>query len=791
MTEWEKLSPYVVSKYISFNRDNKNWVYTDKKDMANLQAEGVAGICQRLARHNIAFLADEVGMGKTIQAFGVMSMLWKEDKLKKRRVLVFAPRREVALQWEREYKDFFEKHIKSSFVIPKVNADNVVVLNRLNEKNNEDWLGSVTEKQLVIVKTTSLSYLVKENENHKEEARKLISEMKKFDLVVIDEAQYFRNKSNSLRSQAAEILFKDIECPVLLMSATPNHSSVSDLNNIVSYFNDVLKDDEALWNKLVIRRFRVLSSKGYVKYNYRREIELPAYFKKNIVDKDEIFFALYQKRLLEESLRHNMGEGREFWRYLEGTEFDPKQFEPLILKQDNNEETKGNDHETAEDRIILKDLISEFEKVYKNTPENPKYKKTREELLSNNYKEQTKALVFSRRIPSVKELARGIVAKYDQKMWEMIRKALGGRGDIPQRKQFDQRCRRVIKSSKKFDDEIVDEETTNENIYSEVLSWFRPLVGKHTEASRFVRRFDISAKHEGGYRYLFKMDHDKSFWKFDIEIKSLIQKLDFSEAEMLGLENLIRKASRYASIGIVELFCCHIYSVKNKNNFFKVVEKRWSNMKLRLEIIDMVENFRLFYSKVVGLNKDDLITGNKGKPYEWKEFDNALPTYAYTASSRNESVLKRFNSPFFPDILISTSVLQEGVNLQFFCDKIVHYGIAWTAGDDEQRIGRIDRILSLTERNLDYKTEESYLDICYPYLVKTHDEKRLGDFLLKKRGAEIFLDKGEIGYPSVSKESTNDIPISSLLGSPQVGMKRNDPYPWKYTCDDNDNMNFK
>ncbi len=797
MIDWKFFSPELVSKYVSFNRDNKNWIYSNKKDMPSLQAEGVAGICQRLARHKIAFLADEVGMGKTIQAFGVMSMLWQNEKYKNARVLVFAPRREVAKQWEREYKDFYEKHRKDSTVIPEATEDNVIVLDRLSEKEGHEWLGSVANKRLVIAKTTSLSYLTNDTEEdaYKSCAEKLVEEMKKFDLVVIDEAQYFRNStSRSLRSIAASILFKKIDCHVLLMSATPNHSAVTDLRNIVDNFNtvEILDDDENLWNKLVIRRFRVLSKKRYIKYNYRKEIDLPAYFQHEKIDKDEIFFALYQKRLLEESSQRNMGEGREFWRYLEGTEFDPRQFTKLDAREDDSDENRGNDHDSAEDRIILKELVKEFKNAYDDiSPENPKYKKTRKELLSQDYKKQSKVLVFSRRIPSVKELAKGVVDQYDELMWKMIKNELGGSGKIPTRRSFKKRCIRVLKPHKQSDDEAYSKKRDDatdfyhrdDSLHSEVLSWFRPMKVNpeekkfdYTEASRFVRRFDTTAKHEGGYRYLFEMDNSNSFWMFDDDIKKLLLELNFSDNEKKGLERLIRKAARYASIGVVELFCCHVSAVKHKEDFFAVVRKRWhkKNMKIRLEILDMIDNFRLYYSKIIGLNEKEL------SGYEWKEFDNALPVYAYTASSRNEGVIKRFNSPFFPEVLVSTSVLQEGVNLQFFCNKIVHYGISWTAGDDEQRIGRIDRMLSLTERNLDLDRGEACLDICYPYLDKTHDEKRLGDFLIKKRDAESILDKGEVIYKNDLNDMVNDIPIKSLLRTPRRDTRKADPYPWQY-----------
>ncbi len=39
--------------------------------------EGVYGLIQHLKQHDVALLSDEVGMGKTIQALGVMSLLWQ------------------------------------------------------------------------------------------------------------------------------------------------------------------------------------------------------------------------------------------------------------------------------------------------------------------------------------------------------------------------------------------------------------------------------------------------------------------------------------------------------------------------------------------------------------------------------------------------------------------------------------------------------------------------------------------------------------------------------------------
>jgi len=56
--------------------------------------------------------------------------------------------------------------------------------------------------------------------------------------------------------------------------------------------------------------------------------------------------------------------------------------------------------------------------------------------------------------------------------------------------------------------------------------------------------------------------------------------------------------------------------------------------------------------------------------------------------------------PGYPLVLISTDLLQEGEDLHTFCSSIYHYGISWTPSAMEQRIGRIDRVRSQTDRRL-------------------------------------------------------------------------------------------
>ena len=57
-----------------------------------------------------------------------------------------------------------------------------------------------------------------------------------------------------------------------------------------------------------------------------------------------------------------------------------------------------------------------------------------------------------------------------------------------------------------------------------------------------------------------------------------------------------------------------------------------------------------------------------------------------------------FNTPYRPEVLISTSVGQEGIDLHRECRHIIHHDLCWNPATIEQRTGRVDRIGSKVER---------------------------------------------------------------------------------------------
>lgn len=71
---------------------------------------------------------------------------------------------------------------------------------------------------------------------------------------------------------------------------------------------------------------------------------------------------------------------------------------------------------------------------------------------------------------------------------------------------------------------------------------------------------------------------------------------------------------------------------------------------------------------------------------------------------RTNNIRTAFQSPFYPFIVASTSVGQEGLDFHWFCRKIVHWNLPSNPQDLEQREGRINRYKCLAiRRNLSHR----------------------------------------------------------------------------------------
>ena len=105
-----------------------------------------------------------------------------------------------------------------------------------------------------------------------------------------------------------------------------------------------------------------------------------------------------------------------------------------------------------------------------------------------------------------------------------------------------------------------------------------------------------------------------------------------------------------------------------------------------------------------------------------------------------ERVFNGFNTPLLPEVLVCTSVGQEGIDLHRHCRAVVHYDLAWNPATLEQRTGRADRIGSKTfrERDLEKHEHGPYLEISVPFLAGTYDERMYEELRLRAQTFEVL-----------------------------------------------------
>ncbi|OBJ87752.1 hypothetical protein A9W97_17410 [Mycobacterium gordonae] len=103
-----------------------------------------------------------------------------------------------------------------------------------------------------------------------------------------------------------------------------------------------------------------------------------------------------------------------------------------------------------------------------------------------------------------------------------------------------------------------------------------------------------------------------------------------------------------------------------------------------------------------------------------------------------------FNTPFFPEVLVASSVMAEGVDLQQDCRHVIHHDLDWNPSTLEQRTGRIDRIGSKAE------AVKQPVVIYEPYLGGTHDEKMYRVVKDRERWFGVVMG----GTPSASERAT-------------------------------------
>ena len=206
-----KLFSYELTKRVSSDNMEKlaSTLVDAQVDLNPHQVEA-ALFAFRSPLSNGAILADEVGLGKTIEAGLVIAQKWAE---RKRRILVITPAN-LRKQWSQELQD--------KFFLPSAILETKTFNDAIKGKN----LNPFKQDQIIIC-----SYqFVKTKEPYVNQTE--------WDLVVIDEAHRLRNVYKTGNKIARSIRDAVVKAPKILLTATPLQNSLLELYGLVSIIDE-------------------------------------------------------------------------------------------------------------------------------------------------------------------------------------------------------------------------------------------------------------------------------------------------------------------------------------------------------------------------------------------------------------------------------------------------------------------------------------------------------------------------------------------------------------------------
>lgn len=151
------------------------------------------------------------------------------------------------------------------------------------------------------------------------------------------------------------------------------------------------------------------------------------------------------------------------------------------------------------------------------------------------------------------------------------------------------------------------------------------------------------------------------------------------------------------------------------SDFFNFLQSQCGESERRsfLDAIQSVQTGSISGGEVVASFAEDELQGGTAE----RLLPNVRLVNGATKQETRQRLMQTFNSPFFPEVLIASSVMAEGVDLHRFCRYVIHHDLCWNPSTLEQRTGRVDRIGAKVERC------GQPIQVYFPFLAETQDEK--------------------------------------------------------------------
>ena len=136
-----------------------------------------------------------------------------------------------------------------------------------------------------------------------------------------------------------------------------------------------------------------------------------------------------------------------------------------------------------------------------------------------------------------------------------------------------------------------------------------------------------------------------------------------------------------------------------------------------------------------------------------------------TGTDTRQRAVDGFNTPLYPEVLIATPVLGEGLDLHRFCRRVIHHDLPWNPAKLEQRTGRVDRVGSLAERlRQDGDGRSVPIEVAMPFVPGTYDEFVHERVLARRREFRCLLGNrpewegdGELGEDETGQPIADEL----------------------------------
>ncbi len=722
------------------------------KELGELQMRGAVALYNKIQEHGIGYLADEVGMGKTYIALGVVALMrYVNPSLK---VLYIVPKQNLLQKWhDTDYPNFLRDNFKvANYKVKKEDsapaAKSVMCQNlrELIEYASTGYYGDYfmkmssfsfgltddnesLKKRLFDLHKMVPAYRVPEiSEFNKEQVKKEYAQtinkiLPDFDLIVIDEAHNFRkgpevsdrNKvlSRILGTYPGEAAIRRVK-HTLLLSATPFEFGLNELKQqltIVGYDHllpttSMEKDARnKLLNTFMVRRLNTINVGGkmHTRNMYRTENREEAAITLTDDDyKTKLITALVQKKV-GELIRDMKGQ------YQTGMLASFESYLPSTTNIDVEFDGEQDDRGEAKDTSIIQALTRSYQKKFgESTLPHPKMDKTVEKYGNQAFYNGEKQLIFVRRVQSVSDLKSKFDDKYD--LWlkkhlvanisnKSIKKNLLEIFDDFSKKKMilrDKSSAFVEQEENNTDEADLEASPSNNNFFT---YFFR---GKFDDATEgyvkplTFRRY-LTGKKEDFHKVF---DFNGEFFERIFDLFSSEECITDQEL-FLFYQELLFSVLRLGH-GFIDMYIAYINGGKEHftDAFIKLLNQQKENKEVfstYQQLRDITENIEL----IVKTN----FSQYRQKHDNWRRYiqyqiSPLEPVIGATGGDDKSFVARRFRMPGYPMILISTDVLQEGEDLHTFCSSVVHYGLSASPIAIEQKTGRVDRVGSLAQRRL-------------------------------------------------------------------------------------------